>query len=122
MRMLFIFVVVLLAGCHSGGGSSAPIPDTPQPVDPPQPTNGITIGWTIPSMRVEGDPLSLSEIKHYDVYVAENLFWIPPIPTDTVTENTYTITQPGTYYVYVTTVDMNNDSSPYSDPLKVEVQ
>lgn len=83
----------------------------------------IDIGWNIPTSKNNGDPLSLSEIGGYKVYVSTVSNYIPSIPYANLSDSTtasYTISNlpSDTYYIYVTTYDVNGDESPYSEPVK----
>lgn len=113
---ILLFVLVLTGCSKSESPPKKPSP-APEPTPEPIPSNSIRIAWITPSIRANGDPLSLSEIGGYKLYVTTNPFWIPPDPIDIPsTETNYTINNlsPGTYYFYFTTYDTNNDESDYA--------
>ena len=113
---LFIFSISLVA---CGGGSSS---DSDLGPLPPPATGSISLSWDTPSTKVDGNALSLSEIKGYKVYVTQNNAAAPSQAHADINNNattSYTISglQSGKYYIYVSTYDMNNDESPLSDPV-----
>ena len=122
LTLLFILfsTSLLMTACGGGSNASSSATDLPRTVQPTTATSSISIGWDIPSTKVNGDPLSLSEIGGYKIYVTKNSSIIPSLPNATITDTgatAHTINElaSGTYYIYITTFDVNGDESPYSD-------
>jgi len=82
----------------------------------------ISIKWDVPSTKVNGDALSLSEIAGFKIYITTSSNFSPIQPNTTIigtTDTDYIINNlaSGKYYIYVTTYDVNGDESPLSDPI-----
>jgi hypothetical protein len=78
---------------------------------------GVTIGWTAPSKRADGTPLSLSDINGYHIYYGASSGNYPNV-VDVADGSTTTTTisgiAPGTYYLVMTTYDVNGRESGFS--------
>ncbi|MFV1983692.1 MAG: hypothetical protein ACC657_09160 [Thiohalomonadales bacterium] len=99
-----------------------PPPPAVDPVPPVSVVDSILVNWAIPTTRIDGTAIALSEIAGFKIYISTNSQSIPATPTVIITDGSVTshnITNltPGTYYIYVTTYDVNGDESPYSDPI-----
>jgi fibronectin type 3 domain-containing protein len=113
----------ILTAC-GGGGDEGPGQTNPPPGGGT--TGSISLRWDTPSTKVDGNPLSLSEIDGYKIYVTTNSTVYPSQPVANITDSTsinYTVNNlpAGTYYIYVTTYDMNGDESPFSDPVSTTI-
>lgn len=114
--MILLISGLFLTAC---GGSST---STNNPDGGPSLTGSISLRWDIPATRVDGTFLPSSEVYGYKIYVTNSNGSYPARPlvniTDRRTKN-YTLKglSAGTYYIYVTTYDMNGDESPLSDPV-----
>ena len=119
--LLFLSLIITACGGGGGGGESAVVTVT-STTTPTSGTKSISVRWDIPTTRVNGDPISLSEISGFKIYVASNNNFTPSLPNVTITDNTTTDfiinnLASGTYYIYITTYDVNGDESPYSNPI-----
>lgn len=105
--MLFISV---LAGCGGGGGAGEGLSS---------PEGGgslnLSLGWSAPSTRVDGEPLAAEDIAGYKIYygTASNEY---TTAIDVGNTSTYTISNlsSGTYYVTVTAYDVAGNESAHS--------
>lgn len=77
-----------------------------------------TISWTIPTTRILGDPLSLSELKGYNIYYGT----APGNYTDSIavedaqqTSTSVTLQSGQTYYFIVEAIDTDGNPSPESN-------
>ena len=102
--------------------------------DIPAGTASVGLRWDIPSTKVDGSPIMLSEVGGYRVYASTssngNYLLVADI-TD-VTENHYTldgtenqymlnVLAPGAHYFYIITYDVNDDESPHSNIVEATV-
>lgn len=105
-----------------GGGSVIVDPD-PDPVPPPD-AKTVTVSWTAPGTRTDGQGLSLSEIKSYKIYYGQsagNLTSSVPASSD-LTEKTIEVSETGTWYFAVSVVDTKNNESDKSDVVSADVK
>jgi hypothetical protein len=68
----------------------------------------VELSWTPPTTRTDGEPLDLSELEGYRVYVgtdSENLVPIVDLNDSSITTHSITDLTPGTYYLAVTAYD-----------------
>jgi hypothetical protein len=80
-------------------------------------TGSLTLQWSAPVTRSDGTPLSLSEIDGYRIYYGISAGNYPDwIDVADGTAQTVTITDmpTGTYYIVMTTYDVNGNESAYS--------
>jgi len=111
-KTFLIFILVgFLISC--GGGSSV----DPAPVDPAPDT--ITISWIAPTTYddFENSYLPPNEIGSYNIYLgysSKNYFLITPVD-GTITTYQLNNLSPNTYYVAITTLDINGIESAFSE-------
>jgi hypothetical protein len=144
--LITLILSTLITACGGGGTSNLPgtaqtvpitpgvVPSDPAPSDPmpstPVPSNpapsepapsvsseSVDLSWDIPNTKLDGSPISLSEIGGYRIYEGTNssdVSLLIDISNDTTT---YTITglSVGTHYFYVTTYDSEGHESPFSN-------
>ncbi len=120
--LIVLFLSLFITAC-GGGGSDSSGSNQSSNTQTYTGTQSISVRWDIPMTKVNGDPLSLSEIAGFKIYVATNNNFTPSLPHVTITNSTtsdYIINNlaSGTYYIYITTYDINGEESPYSDPIK----
>jgi hypothetical protein len=85
---------------------------------------GIKLGWVIPSHRINGDPLVLSDIVGYEVYYTSASGDVgEAIPVSGANTSSAVVMVPsvGTYYFSISTVDTNGEKSDLSEPVQVVV-
>jgi len=95
-------------------------------VDPDQSQGGaLTVGWTAPTTRADGSPLTLSDIDGFHIHYGN----IPGNYTDTVTVSdasavatTISNLTVGTYYLVMTAYDVNGLESQYSAEIAKQAQ
>jgi len=83
-------------------------------------TGSFTLYWTAPTRRVDGTPLSLSQINGYYVYIGQSRgHYTMLIEVTDGSSNSITLTDiaPGRYYVVMTTYDVNGLESGYSEEI-----
>lgn len=146
-RLTFISSLsFFLVACGGGGGSSSSPDSTPpattQPSNPdpspgtgtgtggsnpdPQPgsSKSLTLSWSAPSSRANGDPLPLSDIAGYEIYYfqegsdSEQVISINNAQTTTYTTP---LLSPGTYIFAISAIDTSNLFSDLSDPAEVTI-
>ncbi|MFV2058014.1 MAG: hypothetical protein ACC707_16230 [Thiohalomonadales bacterium] len=115
--LFFSFYISACGGDNGSEGGGSPVNIG---------TKSISVGWEITETRVNGDLLKLSAIGGYKLYVTTNSSVIPARPHTTITDasiTSYTLNDlsPATYYIYLTTYDINGDESPYSDRIKITI-
>jgi len=87
-------------------------------------TGVLTLNWSAPSTRTDGEPLSLSEIDGYRVYYGKHKGeYIKGVDIKDGTAQSATVTGVpfGAYYVVMTTYDANGIESGYSAAVKKTV-
>jgi hypothetical protein len=140
--LLSAIFIVQLAACGGGGGSSKTsserIPDAYRSSSAPEYTTAaegssnpnarktgvLTLSWSAPSARTDGEPLSLSEIDGYRVYYGKHkgeYLKGADIKDGTAESATVTGVPFGAYYVVMTTYDANGIESGYSAAVKKTV-
>jgi len=91
----------------------------------PAGTASVDLRWDIPSTKVDGSPISLSELGGYRVYAStsSNGYYSMVADINDGTESQHTLggLSPGTYYLYIITYDVNGDESPYSNIVETTV-
>lgn len=106
-------------GSEGGGGGSGGGGYTPPP--PPSGNASATIYWTIPTTRVSGAALALSELSKYVVLLGTspgNYSATKIITNSTQTTHTFTGLAQGTYYLAVRAVDTSGQASGISEVQK----
>jgi len=114
--LLILVISISISACGGGGdgdggktsgdGSSASIqdnnpahrrrprppakPPAKPPVKPPvKQITSILVNWNIPTTRVDGTPIALSEINGYKIYTSKNKKIIPTTPAATISDIFY---------------------------------
>lgn len=78
----------------------------------------VEISWDAPTERVDGSPLSVEEIRQFNIYYLSN--GVEQVQSAQGDESTATITSLfGLYAFSMTTVDINGLESERSDPLEL---
>jgi hypothetical protein len=102
----------------SDGQASASLPAFGITVQPaPVQTGSMSLQWTAPVTRADGTPLSLSDINGYRIYYGASAGNYPNtvnVSDGTAQSATVTNVPVGTYYVVMTTYDVNALESPFS--------
>jgi len=105
-RLNYLFALILafsLVGCSGGDGSST----------------SLSLSWVVPSERVDGSTLSLSEIAKFRIYYgAESGNYSNTIDIDdhTATQAVIDGVPSGTFFAVITTVDTDGRESSFSVP------
>ena len=129
LRILAVSIFVMsLASC--GGGNNLNDPSSTNTTNTGNGSAGsnntgqsksITLAWIAPSTRVNGNPISLTEIAGYKISYGPSEYNI----TNVVTINDgslsqYTLTlQTGVYYIEISAIDSDGVESPRSTSLMV---
>lgn len=122
------------SGSESGGSSGGDGDDNstsnPNPPDDgdttPVPPQSVSLSWTAPSARENGEPLSLADIKGYEIYYYKDgsnpgsgqTIWVAGGSTTTYT---VTLDSAGTYFFALAAVDQNGLTSETSNYVSVTV-
>jgi len=98
-----------------------PLPSEPAPSEPapstPISAQSVNLRWDIPNTKLDGSPISLSEIGGYRIYEgtnSSNVSMLVDISNDTTTYTINGLTV-GIHYFYVTTYDSEGHESPFSN-------
>ena len=89
------------------------------------PTGSLTLSWNPPVARADGTPLSPADISGYRIYYgnsAGDYAGHLQLSDGTAQQVTLTDLAPGTYYVVMTTFDVNNLESGFSTEVTENVQ
>jgi hypothetical protein len=81
-------------------------------------TGSISLSWTPPATRTNGSSLNMSEIGGYVVYMgttSNNLQMRVDINDGSATSYTINDLASGTYYIALTTYDMDGNASSFSN-------
>jgi NedA-like, galactose-binding domain/Putative Ig domain len=84
---------------------------------PPVQTGSLALQWTAPVTRADGTPLSLADIDGYRIYYGDSVGNYPnrlEVPDGTAQSATITDIPVGTYYIVMTTYDVDGRESAYS--------
>lgn len=84
-------------------------------------TGSIGLSWTAPVARADGTPLSLADINGYRIYYGTAAGNYPnriDVPDGTATSATVTGIPVGSYYLVMTTYDVNGIESSYSQAIR----
>lgn len=87
-------------------------------------TSTLTLSWAAPVTRADGTPLSLAEVDGFNIYYGNSAGnYTNHINVDDATAQTITLTNVpvGTYYLVMTTYDVNGLESTYSMMVKKTV-
>ena len=139
-RFFMLLITLTLSACNSGGGNNGntgagvtkettpqgvtPTPQevtpTPQEVTPaPQGvTQDVVLSWTAPVEREDGTPISMSEIAGYRVYYGTSEGNYPnklDIADSYNMQATLSNLASGTYYIVLTSYDMDGRESSFSE-------
>lgn len=151
-----ISLTTLLVACGGGGGGSdskneptsesggnnqpptepaptEPTPTEPQPTEPtprptpdPDPLKSVTLSWSIPDSRTNGDPLPIGQIGGYEVYYfkegssqgeGETIVITDPSTNETTTPGLVA----GTYYFAIASYDTSGLYSEISDYISASI-
>ena len=109
-----VLIAAVAWGCVSGSDNR-----------PRQGEGSITVSWTAPSTRANGEPISLSDIDGYELHYGRGSGRygnVVKIGNDG--RNRYTIEglRPGEYFLAMRTVDAQGASSAYSAEVRVTVE
>jgi hypothetical protein len=140
MRVTMLVTAILsgqLVGCGGGGGgsndvttsdsivSSASASSGSEPVSSGEDATGsFTLNWTAPATRSDGTPLSLADIDGYRIYYGDSQGYYPNSVdvNDGSLQSVIVDNVPvGSYYVVMTTYDVNGLESAYSSSISKNV-
>ncbi len=116
--LLALILVLPLLACSAGDGGLA------EDGSGAASSNAVNLTWVAPSEREDGTGLSLSEIAGFRIYYgAKSGDYLNTIDVDdhTATQAVLAGIPSGTYFVAVTTVDVDGRESSYSSEVVVTV-
>lgn len=109
-----------------GNGDLDPADDgNAEPPPPAGPGGSLLVSWSIPTERVDGEPLSASELDGYEIYITGELSGDgSTITIDDPNATEYTIDNlaPDTYYVALVAKDNNGLVSELSDIVSMTIE
>lgn len=114
-RALAIVLAALLGACSHGENSSN-ASDTGNVTR----QGAVRLDWVPPAQRVDGSPISLSEINGYRLYYGTAPDSTPryvEIQNSAVSQYTFTL-DPGVYYFRISTYDIYGQEGPLSEPIQ----
>ena len=118
---LIFSVLLILSGCS---GATDTYSGGPPPAPPPV-TGSALVTWTAPVSRLNGDPISLSEIGGYIVYFGTssgNLTNAVTVAGGSTNQRQITGLAPGTYYFQVSAYDQQGAEGPRSGLVSKVIQ
>lgn len=108
------------------GTASASLPAFSIQVDaPPVQTGSVSLSWKAPVARADGTPLSLADIDGYHIHYGTSVGNYTNhlnVPDGTAQSAVLTDLPLGTYYLVMTTYDVNGRESTYSAVVSRNVQ
>ena len=118
-KNLFALLSMMLLGACSGGGADSVSGGLVQ-----DSAESVALAWVAPVEREDGTPISMAEIAGYRVYygTAQGSY---PNQVDIADKNTMQTTlsdlETGTYYIVVTTYDMDGRESTFSQEVTASI-
>ena len=118
-KNLFALLTMMLLGACSGGGADSVSGGLVQ-----DRAEGVALSWVPPVEREDGTPISMAEIAGYRVYygTAQGSY---PNKVDIADRDTMQTTlgdlETGTYYIVVTTYDMDDRESTFSQEITASI-
>jgi len=100
--LMALCITLQISGCAGGGDGSG--------------SGTVTVNWTAPDTRSNGDQLSLAEIGGYRIYYGATAGDYPnqlDINDSTAEQTTFTVPS-GVYYFVMTTYDVDGRESSFS--------
>lgn len=127
--LIILFISVLLSACSSGesvtGDSGENITgDTGVGATPQGITHGIALSWIAPVEREDGTPISMAEIAGYRVYYGTSQGDYPnevDIADSSTMQVALSNLVSGTYYIVVTSYDVDGLESGFSQVLTTSI-
>ena len=136
-----VFALQIVACGGSGGGSGTPFTTTssgasPDPAEsvidpvveettPVAGTASLTLNWTAPVSRADGTPMSLADIDGYRIYYGDSAGSYPgsvDITDGSAVAATVNNIPAGTYYLVMSTYDVDGRESTYSSEISKTAQ
>lgn len=118
-------VVTQLVACGGGGGSDViESSSTESSVPESSVVGSFSLNWTAPTTRSDGNPLSLADIDGFRIYYGETEGYYPNRAdvVDGSAQSAVVSNIPvGSYYVVMTTYDVNGLESGYSSAISKTV-
>ncbi len=103
-----------------------PTPEEPEVVEPEPSTFDITISWSAPTTRANGDPLTVAELAGYEIYYYlegdENNGEVIEVTNASATSQELTLTTAGNYYFAIASIDTEGLESEMSSPVSFLVE
>lgn len=84
----------------------------------------VNISWTIPSIRVNGVALPLNQLKGYEIYwtrTFDNAAGTIKLGSGNISQYTWDVYTPGTYYFSMSAIDTTNVKSALSPVVQVKI-
>ena len=122
--VLYAIVLPQLVACGSSGGSGssgATSATSATSVD----TGSITLAWTAPVTRADGEPMSLAEIGGFRIYYGKSVASYTKtvdVTDGTATTATMIDVPAGNYFIVMTTYDTEGRESQLSSEVSKTVQ
>jgi hypothetical protein len=132
--LVTVMAVVQLVACGGGGGSNASGSDIGNPTSnatasasgtsaqsSTDATASLSLSWVAPVARADGTPLSLADIDGFNIYYgskAGSYTYRVKITDGTLQRVTLKNLASGTYYIVMTTYDVDGQESGYSTMVK----
>ena len=120
-KVLCAIVVPQLIACGGGGGGSEGGSSSATSAD----TGSITLAWTAPVTRADGEPMSLAEIGGFRIYYGKsvaNYQKTVDVTDGTATTAIMTDVPAGNYFIVMTTYDTEGRESRFSSEVSKTAQ
>lgn len=129
--MITLFMVFQLAGCYSGDSAGGianadvqdSVDDNVSSVKEVTGTEKMALNWTAPVAREDEAPISMAEIAGFRIYYGTAPGdYLQTIDVNDAYIDEITLDVPaGTYYLVITTVDVDGRESTYSEEFVLNV-
>ena len=92
--------------------------------EPPDSVPAVNLSWAAPTTRLDGEPLSLSELDGYKIYYgtdSDDLKPLVDLNDGSITNYAISELDPGTYYFTITAYDNSGLEGSYSETVSRQV-
>ena len=122
--MSLFSITILLDSTVFAASDNRPDKECRPACETPDPEPVLNLSWAAPTTRLDGEPLTLSELDGYKIYYgteSDNLTPLVDLNDSSVTSYALIDMDPGTYYFTVTAYDTSGLESGYSDIVSKQV-
>jgi hypothetical protein len=82
----------------------------------------VKISWTVPTQRIDGSTLRISELSSYEIFLmGPRTLGVLNVPSGVQTNTSTVVYTPGTYYFSIAAIDTGGRKSRLSNIVKVKI-